>query len=174
MDYKAAIGYLFLVQDRIQGVDVNGLFEYCYPKLAAPENDIIEWENRNNAFLPDQYKDFLMAANGWESVNQDKSLFGLNDLSLSSDSKFVKLRDLSLDLISNYGAKEYLLPVGAAQYSNDLYLLVLDKDSPFYGEVIWTAGEEIDRYENFDEFFLSLIEYNKLTYKMFTGMDYTE
>ncbi|MFL2443764.1 SMI1/KNR4 family protein, partial [Bacillus thuringiensis serovar israelensis] len=29
------------------------------------------------------------------------------------------------------------------------------------GEIIWFAGEEIDRFENFDEYFLAMIDYNR-------------
>jgi len=33
------------------------------------------------------------------------------------------------------------------------------------GTVIWLAGEEIDRYPTFTEYFLAMIEYNRLLVK---------
>lgn len=174
LDYKAAIGYLFQIRERIRAVDLAGLYEYCYPKIAASENAITEWEDSQMVSLPKQYKNFLLAADGWKNVSQDKSLFGLNDLSLASDSKYVKRLDYCVDNLDSTGDIKYLLPIGAAEYANDLYLLVLDKSSSFYGNVIWAAGEEIERYNDFDDFFLSLIAYSKYDYKLFTGIDYIE
>ena len=43
----------------------------------------------------------------------------------------------------------------------DLFVMVLKKGERF-GEVIWFAGGQIDKYESFTEFFLAMIEYNKL------------
>ena len=147
LDYKAAIGYLFQIRERIRAVDSAGLYEYCYPKVAASENAIAEWEDSQMVSLPKQYKNFLLAADGWKNVSQDKSLFGLNDLSLASDSKYVKRLDYCVDNLDSTGDIKYILPIGAAEYANDLYLLVLDKSSSFYGNVIWAAGEEIERYK---------------------------
>ena len=64
LDYKAAIGYLFQIRERIRAVDSAGLYEYCYPKVAASENAIAEWEDSQMVSLPKQYKNFLLAADG--------------------------------------------------------------------------------------------------------------
>ena len=57
--------------------------------------------------------------------------------------------------------KEDLFPIAVSRDDLDLFVMVLKKGNR-YGEIIWLAGGEIDRYESFTEFFKAMIEYNKL------------
>ena len=174
IDYKAAIGYLYLVRERIRKVDHQELFEYYLPKVKTTDDAITEWEEHNDLKLPDSYKEFLLSANGWKYVNQDRDLFSLEDLTLSKESKYIQMRDSSAASLNDVGDKNLLMPVGASQYSDDIYLMVLDKNSESYGQVIWAADEEIERYKDFEEFFLFLIAYNKHFYTSLTGMEYID
>ena len=45
-----------------------------------------------------------------------------------------------------------LLPIAVSKFDRDLFVLCLPSSSR-PGEIIWFAGEEIDRFENFDEYF---------------------
>ena len=75
----------------------------------------------------------------------------------------------SIDNLSDYGDKLCLLPIGANHESYDLYLMVLDNNSEYYGQVIWVAGEEVERYDDFEKFFNSLIKGNEYVYKLLIG-----
>lgn len=86
----------------------------------------------------------------------------------------IERRDFCVDNLANVGNKKLLFPIGGSDYVEDLFLLVLDSTSEYYGSVIWTAGEEVERHRSFDEFFLALVEYNKLCYERMTGKRYTD
>lgn len=174
INYKDAIGYLYLVRERIREVDVNGVYEYYCPKIRTTNEMIKQWESVNSLILPDTYKAFLLTANGWKSVSQDKDLLSLEELTLSKESKYIETRDIFADIINDAGDKSLLLPIAASDYSYDIYLMVLDIESEFYGQVIWVAGEEIERYSSFEEFFLSLIDYNKYNFELISGRKYED
>ena len=53
-----------------------------------------------------------------------------------------------------------LLPIGKAEHDRDIFLLA-KSGSRLAGAVFWHAGEEVDRFASFEDFFLSMIEYNK-------------
>ncbi|MBL2434413.1 SMI1/KNR4 family protein, partial [Klebsiella pneumoniae] len=46
------------------------------------------------------------------------------------------------------------------EFDKDLFVLCLPNSSRS-GEIIWFAGEEIDRFKNFDEYFLAMVDYNR-------------
>jgi hypothetical protein len=52
--------------------------------------------------------------------------------------------------------RDRLLPIATTLEDRDLFVLDLET-----GEVIWLAGEEIDRYPNFDEYFAAMVAYNQ-------------
>jgi len=64
-------------------------------------------------------------------------------------------------------ARGDLLPIAVTKFDRDLFLLGRP-NSPVAGAVFWFAGEEIDRFSNFDEYFLSMMEYNKRTLERLT------
>lgn len=48
------------------------------------------------------------------------------------------------------------------QLSNkDVFVIIADINETDREAVIWFAGEEIDRFENFEEYFLAMIDYNR-------------
>jgi hypothetical protein len=56
--------------------------------------------------------------------------------------------------------KEDLLPIGSTSLDLDIFFIT----KPFSehpGEIIWFAGQEIDRFPNFDEFYLAMVDYNR-------------
>ena len=172
ISFKDAVGYLYIVREKIREVDTSGLFKYYCPNVKTTEVEINSWEKENQLFLPDVYKQFLLTANGWKCVSQDINLFRLEELTLSKSNKHIKNRDFSLQNLTSNGNEECLLPIGASDYSCDQFLMILDAECNCYGQVLWVAGEEIERYKDFAEFFLSLIQYNKYNYELLTGKKY--
>lgn len=173
-DIKDLIGYLYIVREKIRSEDKKGLWDYYCPQIRNTEHNIEEWEKRHNICLPESYRNFLLAANGWKCVCQDRDLFSLEELSLSNDNQYIETRDFCKDNLLNTGNKELLLPIGGSEYSYDIFLLVLDSNCDYFGQVLWVAGEEIERYQGFEEFFLSIIQHNKYNYKLLTGKEYPE
>ena len=53
-----------------------------------------------------------------------------------------------------------LLPISATRLDKDLFVITRPP-SPNPGSVIWFAGEEVERFVTFDEFFLAMVEYSR-------------
>ena len=171
---KDLIGYLYIVREKIRAEDKDKLWEYSLPRVKATNEAVSIWEEQNELVLPEAYKEFLLAANGWPNVFQDKDLFSLEELSLSKDNRYVQCLNDCVDNIHDVGDKACLLPIGGTKYSYDLYLIVLDRSSKHYGQVLWVAGEEVERHSDFNAFFESLIAYNKYNYRLLTGKPYID
>lgn len=171
---KDLIGYLYIVREKIRAEDKDKLWEYSLPRVKATNEAVSIWEEQNELVLPEAYKEFLLVANGWPNVFQDKDLFSLEELSLSKDNRYVQCLNDCVDNIHDVGDKACLLPIGGTKYSYDLYLIVLDRSNEYYGQVLWVAGEEVERHSDFNAFFESLIAYNKYNYRLLTGKPYVD
>ena len=163
MDWRLDIVTAVAVQQALMRVDLDGLWEYTMPELRASEEKIADTEDRLGYKLPGEYRSFLLYADGWKYFLQDVNLFGTSDL-LGGE-----LHDAAEELLEV--AKEVLppldydldsfFPIAASMTQIDLF--VIGKvGSPWEGQVIWIAGDIIDEYESFLEYFRSMVAYNKL------------
>ncbi len=163
MDWRLDIVTAVAVDQALMRVDVDGLWEYSLPELRASEQEIADAEKRLGFRLPEQYRSFLQYANGWQYFYQDVNIFGTGELLAG------ELHDEAEELLEV--AKEVLppleydldcfFPIAASMTQIDLF--VIGKvGSPWEGQVIWIAGDIIDEYESFLEYFRSMVAYNKL------------
>ena len=162
MDWRLDIVTAVAVQQALMRVDVDELWEYSMPELRASEQEIADTEDRLGYKLPGEYRSFLLYADGWKYFLQDVNLFGTSDL-LGGE-----LHDEAEELLEV--AKEVLppldydldsfFPIAASMTQIDLF--VIGKvGSQWEGQVIWIAGDIIDEYESFLEYFRSMVAYNK-------------
>ena len=162
MDWRLDIVTAITVQQACMRVDVDELWEYSLPEPRASEQEIADAERQLGCRLPEQYRSFLLHANGWRCFYQDVNLFGTSDL-LGGE-----LHDEAEELLEV--AKEVLppleydldcfFPIAASMTQIDLF--VIGKvGSQWEGQVIWIAGDIIDEYESFLEYFRSMVAYNK-------------
>jgi len=164
-DWKDRIAVMFLVQEEIQRYDTRGLFQYYYPELAATEEQLNEVEAYLGHALDPDYRDFLACANGWKCFIQTVNLFGTDDL---MGSELMNHALAMLDVIdgaypisqSSGFTKEELLPIAATFEDREIHLLTRTT-SHQPGIVIWLSGYEIERYSNFEEYFLAMTDYNR-------------
>ena len=163
MDWRLDIVTAVAVHQALMRVDVDGLWEYSLPELRASEQEIADAEKRLGFRLPEQYRSFLQYANGWQCFYQDVNIFGTGELLAG------ELHDQAEELLEV--AKEVLppldydldcfFPIAASMTQIDLF--VIGKvGSLWEGQVIWIAGDIIDEYESFLEYFRSMVAYNKL------------
>lgn len=163
MDWRLDIVTAVAVQQACMRVDVDELWEYSLPELRASEQEIADAEKRLGFRLPEQYRSFLQYANGWQYFYQDVNIFGTGELLVG------ELHDQAEELLEV--AKEVLppldydldcfFPIAASMTQIDLF--VIGKvGSLWEGQVIWIAGDIIDEYESFLEYFRSMVAYNKL------------
>jgi SMI1 / KNR4 family (SUKH-1) len=164
--WQQAIVDLVLVQQQMREVDMEGLWDYHLPHVAASPARVDTVEAQIGESFPRLYREFLLHADGWPCFYHTVNLFGTEDL-LGSDESLVAVDHL--DLLEYEKALELagfkrsdLLPIAATSEDLDLFVLCR-RDSPQPGGVIWFAGGEIDRWTDFYDFFLSMIEYNRRT-----------
>jgi hypothetical protein len=53
-----------------------------------------------------------------------------------------------------------VLPIAVSQDSIDVFV-ISRQHTQKPGEVVWLAGEVIDRFPHFDEYFLAMVDYNR-------------
>jgi hypothetical protein len=166
-DWKQEIAVAWLVKQAIMEADKNKIWTYHLPNVAATEDQIQTAEKQLGYQLDERYRCFLKFANGWEGFVQTIDLFGTQDLILgpkkeNAEFTFSYLEDA---VLKKSGVKRAeLLIIGATQRHSDLFAITLSHSNE-PGTVIWFAGEEIQRFTNFDEFFLAMVDYNRLDLK---------
>lgn len=156
IDWKLEISALFLVKREIIKVDRTKLWPQHLPRLAATRDEIRELEEHLGFRLPEIYADFLMHANGWVNFYQHADLFGTKD-HLGSEIQRSALEGLKYcRLDGEDSAPRNLVPIAASK--DDMDIFCLHKET---GEIVWLAGGEIERFPDFGEYFLAMIDYNR-------------
>ena len=163
--WKEKIGIMFLVQEEVQRQDKECINQYYYPELAAKEEQLTAVEAYLGHPIDKYYRDFLLCANGWKNFGQAVDLFGTDDL-LGSDLmryafEALDIMDDTYPLIKNIGfSKEELLPIAASFEERTLHVITRPM-SHQPGVVIWFDGQEIERYLDFEEYFLAMTDYSR-------------
>lgn len=164
--WRDRIAVMCIVREEIQRSDTAGLWQYHYPEAPATEAQVEAAEARLGYKLDPSYRDFLRCANGWKCVMQSVSLFGTADLMGSELMRYamnlLDVMDDTFPLVESSGfTKAELLPIAATPEDQDLHVITkpgMDQA----GMVIWFVGQEIERYPNFEEYFLAMVDYNRL------------
>jgi SMI1/KNR4 family protein SUKH-1 len=164
-DWPALIGTMIIVKQQIDEADRQHLAEYTVPRVKASQDEILAFERAVGERLPNDYRNFLLHANGWPAFFFLVNLFGLPELQGEGDAETGAALLRSYDeegVLADLGLTvDDVIVVGAGAGSRDLFLLIRE-GRPGAGQVSWLDGEEIDRYQDFPEFFASLIEYHRL------------
>jgi hypothetical protein len=162
-DWRPEIVKAVLVRQQAQSLDK--LYEYPLPEVAATESELAEVEQAIGP-LDARYRSFLGFANGWKGFLQEIDLFGTAEL-LGGPLKEIATvgqRELAgSDVPSGqFGFRiEDALAVGASDTQTDLWFISAPSDEGA-GKVLWFWGDGYEVFNSFDEFFLSMIDYNRL------------
>ncbi|PHP52899.1 SMI1/KNR4 family protein [Actinomyces ruminis] len=60
--------------------DLKHLWEYSLPRVRASEEEVIQAEKQLGFRLPESYRTFLLAADGWPNFYHDVAIFSTRDL----------------------------------------------------------------------------------------------
>lgn len=163
-DWPREIAIGVVVRQRLAEVDKLPLYDYPFPRVAATPQDIATAEDALGRPLDPRYRDFLGFANGWPKFIQDIDLFGTTDLLPGGQ---IELANESLLILDSCGAfdplgitREQLLPIAASTTQTDLFLIHLQEPG-VVSPVLWMAGELIESYPSFDEFYLAMLDYQR-------------
>lgn len=171
VNWQARIAELVIVKQTIDELDTSRLWEHRLPGVAATQAQLEAVETALGEPLDAGYRNFLEHAGGWRAFWQTVDLFGPDDL-LGSE-RFVHACEMlgfvEDGVLGDGGLRRSdLLPIAASPVEPDLFVMTR-RSSPPPGRVVWLAGAEIDRWSSFDEFFLAMVDYNRLELRHLTG-----
>jgi hypothetical protein len=158
-DWKAEIVRLVQCKQLIHERDNQGALPWHLPAVAASADRIAAAEQGARSLFPASYRDFLAHANGWKGFYLLVDLFGTGDL-IAGGSQRVLARPEVSAFVEAQGLNGQVTAIGASDHETDVFLLVAPSAATLPGGVIWWAGEEIDRFEDFFAFFTAMVAYN--------------
>lgn len=160
-DWRPSIVKMVLAKQALAAVDVDGVFPFHYPKIAAPLAAIEALEGERGFRLDAEHRAFLTFADGWPAFFHSVDLFGTSQLAgdeaRTAEELLAELPDALFEGLGS--ARESLLPIAASAVDTDVFVMPI-ADGAVQPGVIWLAGEEVDRFESFGSFFESMIQYN--------------
>ena len=159
------IGWGAMINQARMEADWKGLWDYAIPHLHATEDAIASTEVQLGFRLPESYRGFLLASNGWPYFFQNMSILSTSDL-LSGELHKASQTQLELEECVEAMAADGVIttdhfPVAASLESIDVALMG-KPSTPAAGTVSWVRGEVIERYDDFLDYYLSMMELNKL------------
>ena len=162
-EWRDRIVAMVYVKQELMKLDVNGTWPHHLPEVAASDETLRKTEAHLGFRINQDYREFLKMANGWKGFLQTIDLFGTQEFSGSPILQYAQslLDSVEDEVVKSTGfTRKELFPIAATQVDKDLFVMTLPT-SHEPGTVIWLAGEEVDRYPNFTEYFLAMIEYNR-------------
>lgn len=161
-DWRKQIAIAHLVKKRVEELDVDGMWPHCLPEVAAIPEAIRNVEKLIGEPLDAKYREFLTFANGWRGFYHSVDLFGTGEFGGGPHWKIAEEILETLSPIENLCGMlvSDLLPIAVSLDSIDIFVMSRSH-SRKPGEVIWFAGQLIDRFPDFDEFFLAMVDYNR-------------
>ena len=159
------IGWGWMIVQARMEADWKGIWNYAVPHVHATEETVASTEAQLGFRLPESYRGFLLASNGWPYFYLDMTAFSTSDL---LGGELHKAGQIQLELeecVEAMAAGGVIaadhFPVAASLESIDVALMG-KPGTPAAGTVSWVRGEVIERYDDFLDYYLSMMELNKL------------
>jgi len=159
MNWKDEVVKLVYLKQALKEVDTEGLWTFNLPKVAASAEEVANLKSELNFPLSAELMDFLLVANGWDAFYQDVNLFGTTDYLGSKLFLFARemFSAIEGDVISATGfAREDFIPIAVSTTDRDIFTLSRT------GEVFWFAGDLIDKFDSFGEYYLAMLDYHRV------------
>ena len=159
------IGWGWMIIQARMEADWKGLWDYAIPHLHATEETVASTEAQLGFRLPESYRNFLLASNGWPYFYLDMTAFSTSDL-LGGELHEAGQTQLELEECVEAMAADGVIaadhfPVAASLVQTDVALMG-KPGTPAEGTVSWVRnGEVIERYDDFLDYYLSMMELSK-------------
>lgn len=164
IDWRQRIVELVMIKQRIDELDESNVWQYRLPRVAATEEQLVFVEAAVGEPLDGQYREFLTYAGGWPCFYQYVDLFGPDELigGERRDAAMAKLDEMLEPADEARGlVLDFLMPIADTPVDRDVFA-IMRQGSATPGVVVWLAGGEIDRFPTFEEYFLAMMDYNRL------------
>lgn len=166
MDWKRELVIAHLVKQKVAEVDLDHLWENTLPEVAASEEQLRSLEARLGYKLDPQHREFLLHANGWRAFEQRIDVFGVDDfVGGPRAARAIALIDSLEDIkpLCGFG-KTDLLPIAVSLDDIDVMVMTRPHTST-PGKVLWFAGGLVEAFNGFDDWFLTMVDYNRSEYQ---------
>jgi len=143
--------------------DKKQIFEFRLPNVAATDEEIEAIKNNIKCDFDPEYLNFLKKANGWDYFYNTVILFGTNEL---LESEWKDIADDYMDIISDYVDcnLDDITPIAVAKHDKDVFVMLNKKDvGAEYNKIIWYAGDQVDVFEGFFDFFVKILDLREVT-----------
>ncbi len=152
------------VREELDRLDTEGLRKphFFHNEVAASEDQLTSVEASLGHEIDAQYRSFLSRANGWKGFYQRVDLFGTAELTGGAHmDKSLSLLESLEPIVPLCGVqRSELLPIAVSHTDIDLFVIGRPS-SPLARKVLWLAGGLIDTFQNFGEYFLAMVDYNR-------------
>lgn len=166
--WQVLIVEMVKAKQALHDVDTGGVFEYHLPRLACTEEQLRAVEAAIDEPLDPLYRDFLSHAGGWRWFSLEVHLFRPEEL-CGGPAMDYALEMLRFADLSEAGCTlTDLLPIASGPNNTDVFSIGR-KGTVVEGRVLWIAGGLIDAYEDFEEYFASMIAYTRLDVEAFAA-----
>jgi len=164
MDWKVELGLLWVIKSEAKSFDRDNIYTLHAPESGATQEQIDALQEQLGFVLDTQYTEFLRYVNGWTNFIQNTRLLSTADISGSSlfASICENLAERLPVVSTRYGFEwtvDNCLPIGGSE--RDLTVFVIERKKT-NARIGWLRGEEVDAYDGFEQFFSSMVAYNKL------------
>ena len=158
------IGWGWMIVQARMEADWKGIWNYAVPHVHATEETVASTEAQLGFRLLESYRGFLLASNGWPYFYLDMTAFSTSDL-LGGELHEAGQTQLELEECVEAMASGGVIaadhfPVAASLESIDVALMG-KPGTPAAGTVSWVRGEVIERYDDFLDYYLSMMELSK-------------
>ena len=158
------IGWGWMIVQARMEADWTGLWDYAMPNPKASEETVARTEAQLGFRLPESYRGFLLASNGWPYFYLDMTAFSTSDL-LGGELHEAGQTQLELEECVEAMAADGVIaadhfPVAASLVQTDVALMG-KPGTPAEGTVSWVRGEVMQRYDDFLDYYLSMMELSK-------------
>ena len=158
------IGWGWMIVQARMEADWKGIWNYAVPHVHATEETVASTEAQLGFRLPESYRGFLLASNGWPYFYLDMTAFSTSDL-LGGELHEAGQIPLELEECVEAMAADGVIaadhfPVAASLTQTDVALMG-KPGTPAAGTVSWVRGEVIERYDDFLDYYLSMMELSK-------------
>lgn len=162
-DWKSRIVELVFVKQALREADREDLWPHHLPGIAATEAQLLAVEARIGEPLDPAHRAFLATAGGWRGLFQTIDLLGPEDF--LGGTRWARAAELlgyvSDDVLVSAGlGREHVLPIAASTIEIDVFVIGL-RSSRSPGVVVWFAGDEVERFASFDDFFAAMVDCNR-------------
>ncbi|MFI7602545.1 SMI1/KNR4 family protein [Actinoplanes sp. NPDC049681] len=161
-DWRTEIVKAVVVRRHLESRDE--IYSYPLPEVAASEGDIQAAEAVVGP-LDARHRTFLKHADGWKGFLQKIDLFGTAQLMGAPPMRQVReaiaaVGEEAFSAFAGFDIRD-VVPIGGSDSQTDLWLLA-KPDAANAGQVLWFWGSDYELYSNFDEFYLAMVDYNRL------------